>query len=432
MSDATASRRSWPARLAWAALVFQAFFAMTNFGHGLRPEYGGIAALFMLVAAGGARWRMLARHPLPWLVLAFVAYAVLQAAHAAQLTPGLSFAKHLSANAEPVRVGVLACVIGVWLAEQPRRMSLLLGLMVAGFVLAALVCTPWTHLGAVAAGALRLRFHYSENIVGEYAAMGLLLLSLYALSRPLRGRPIAATVLGIAGALLLACLLYAQSRAAWLAAALVPLTVVARLRDGSGHWRRPAAIALGVAVLAVVAVLCVGYTLVARRFAGGEAIAEALARGDLATLPPTSAAVRLQLAALGLHAWFEHPLLGSGLRSIAPMIAASGIHIADYVPPHLHNAYLQAAVGLGGIGATLLLAAFGVLVCELILARRAGEVGAALYWALLGSFGIVLVVNVFDFLLWRFDYLRAPLEILLGCCFALSLRRRNAGRAAGS
>lgn len=403
---------------------------MTNFGHGLRPEYGGIAALLVLVAAGGARWRVLAGHPLPWLVLAFIAYAVLQALHAAQLMPGMSFAQHLSANAEPVRVGVLTCVIGVWLAEQPWRMPLLLGLMVAGFVLAALVWAPWPHLDAVAAGALRLRFHYSENIVGEYAAMGLLLLVLYALSRPLRGHAVVATTLGVAGALLLACLLYAQSRAAWLAAALVPLAAIAHLRDGNGRWRRPAAIAMGVAALAVVAVLCVGYTLVARRLAGGEAIADALARGDLATLPPTSATVRVQLAALGLHAWLEHPLLGSGLRSIAPLIAASGIHIADYVPPHLHNAYLQAAVGLGGIGAGLLLAAFGLLVRELRLARHAGEVGGALYWALLGSLGIVLVVNAFDFLLWRFDYLRAPLAILLGCCFAVSLRRRGAGRAA--
>ncbi|HEX7113440.1 MAG TPA: O-antigen ligase family protein, partial [Mizugakiibacter sp.] len=289
---------------------------------------------------------------------------------------------------------------------------------------------PWSHLDAVAAGALRLRFHYSENIVGEYAAMGLLLLALYALSRPLRGHPAAATALAVAGALLLACLLYAQSRAAWLAAALIPLVVVVHLRGGGGRWRRPAIIAMGATALAVVVVLCVGYTLVARRLAGGEAIAEALASGGLATLPPTSAAVRVQLAALGVHAWLEHPLLGSGLRGIAPLIGASGIHIADYVPPHLHNAYLQAAVGLGGIGAGLLLAAFGLLVRELGLARRAGEVGGALYWALLGSLGIVLVVNAFDFLLWRFDYLRAPLELLLGCCFALSLRRRGAGRAA--
>lgn len=408
---------------------------MTSFGSWLRPEYGGIAALLVLAVAGGERWRALARHPLSWLVLAFIAYSVLQAAYAAQLAPGSPLAKHLSANAEPVRVGVLTCAIGAWLAGQPRRMPLLLGLMVAGFLLAALTCAPWRELGAVTAGTLRLRFRYAENIVGEYAAIGLLLLPLYVLSRPAlptRGRAAIAAALALAGVLLLACLLYAQSRAAWLAAALIPLVVVAHLRDAHVRWRRPAVFAMGVAVLAVAAVLCVGYTLVAQRFSGGEAIATALARGDLATLPHTSATVRVQLAALGLHAWQEHPLLGSGLRSIGPMIVASGIHIADYVPPHLHNAYLQATVGLGGMGAALLLAAFGLLLRELWLARRAGEVGSALYWALLGSLGIVLVVNAFDFLLWRFDYLRAPLELLLGCCFALSLRRRGSDRATGA
>ena len=431
-SNATSSRESWTTRLAWTALAFQAFFAMTHFGKWLRPEYGGAAALLILAVAGGKRWRELVRHPLPWLVLAFVAYAVLQAAYVCRLTPGLSFAKHLSYNAEPVRVGVLTCAIGAWLAERPRRMPLLLGLMVAGFVVAALVCTPWDRIDAIVTGALRLRLGYAENIVGEYAAMGLLLLSLCALSQSPRPHARAkigfTTMLVSAGVPLLACLLYAQSRGAWLATALVvPLALCACLREVHHEWHRPAAIALGVALLAVIAALGVGYALVAHRLAGGEAIATALANGGLADLPSTSVTVRVQLAALGWHAWLTHPLWGIGLRSIHPMILASGIHIDNYVPPHLHDAYLQALVGLGIVGAGLLLATFALLVRELWLAQRAGNAGRVLYWALLGCLGILLIVNLFDYLTWRFDYLRAPLELLLGCCFALSLRRRRGG-----
>lgn len=430
MSNAATSRESWAARLAWVALGFQAFFAMTHLGNWLRPEYGGTAALLILVAAGGKRWRELAGHPLSWLVLAFIAYVVLQAAYLAQSTSALSFAQHLSFNAKPVRVGVLTCAIGAWLAERPRRIPLLLGLMVAGFVLAALVCTPWAQLDAIVTGALRLRFRYAENIVGEYAAMGLLLLSLYALSSSARrhGRAAIAraAILVPVGMLLLACLLYAQSRAAWLATALVvPLVTFACLRDAHHHWRRPAAIALGAAILATVAALGVGYPLVAQRLAGSGTIAAALAHGELAELPSSSVTLRVQLAALGWHAWKAHPLLGIGLRSIQPMIDASGIHMGGYVPPHLHNAYLQALVGLGGIGAGLLLAAFTLLVHELRRARRTGNAGNAPYWALLGCLGIVLIVNVSDFLSWHNDYMRAPLELLLGCCFALSLRRRR-------
>lgn len=420
--------------LAWTALAFQAFFATTHLSHWLRPEYGGAAALLIGLMAGGKRWRGLARHPLPWLVLVFIVYAVLQAAYAARLTPELSFGKHLSYNAEPVRVGVLTCVIGAWLAEErPCRMSLLLGLMVAGFVLAALVCTPWPRLDAIVTGALRLRLRYAENIVGEYAAMGLLLLSLFALSRMprRRGATIAwAAILIPVGVLLLACLLYAQSRAAWLAAALVvPLATFACLRDVHRHWHRPAVIALGVATLAVIAALGVGYTLVVHRLAGGETIAAALAHGELAGLPSSSVTLRMQLGALGWHAWTSHPLLGIGLRSIRPLIDASGIHMGSYVPPHLHNAYLQILLGLGVIGAGLLLAAFMLLVHELWLARRAGDAGSALFWALLGCLAIALIVNISDYLTWRFDYLRAPLELLLGCCFALSLRRRRPAQA---
>ena len=430
MSGTATVGDSWAARLAWAALAFQAFFAMTHFGKWLRPEYGGAAALLILVVAGGKRWRALVRHPLSWLVLAFIAYAVLQAAYVARLTPELSFGKHLSYNAEPIRVGVLTCAIGAWLAERPRRMPLLLGLMVAGFVVAALVCTPWARIDAIVGGALRLRLRYAENIVGEYAAMGLLLLSLFALSRPPhplgRKRIGFAVVLVVAGVPLLACLLYAQSRGAWLAAALmVPIALYACLRDVHRQWHRPAAIALGMALLAVIAALAVGYALVAHRLAGGEAIAAALAHGELEDLPSSSVTIRVQLAELGWHAWQTHPLWGIGLRSIHPLIVASGIHIGGYVPPHLHDAYLQAVVGLGVMGACLLLAAFALLVRDLVLVRRAGIVGNVLYWALLGCLGIMLIVNLFDYLTWRFDYLRAPLELLLGCCFALSLRLRR-------
>jgi O-antigen ligase len=414
------------------ALAFQAFFAVTHFGHWLRPEYGGMLALIVLAVAGGSRWRALAQHPVFWLVLAFIVYAVLQAAHVAQMTPGVSWDKHLSENAEPVRVGVLACVIGVCLAEQPRRIPHLLGLMVAGFLCAALVYAPWSDPGAVATGALRLRFHYAENIVGEYAAIGLLLLSTYALSQAVRGRMVVLAGLVVAGLLLLACLLYAQSRAAWLAAVvLIPAAAIAHAREVGGHWRRTVAIVIGVTAIVVAVALGAGYGFVSHRLAGGQAIVEALAHGDPATLPQTSATVRVQLALLGLHLWYGHPLLGIGLHDIAPTIAASGIHIGAYVPPHLHNAYLQAAVGLGSIGAALLLATFGVLIRGLWLARRAGVAGSALYWALLGSLGIVLVVNLSDCLMWRFDYVRAPLELLLGACLALSLRRRGTRVATG-
>ncbi|HET9818157.1 MAG TPA: O-antigen ligase family protein [Rhodanobacteraceae bacterium] len=437
MSQADASHRRWRrpsfAVLVFPALAFQAFFAVTHFGHGLRPEYGGTLALIVLAVAGGRRWRALVQHPVFWLVLAFTVYAVLQAAQVAQMTPGVPWDKHLSKNAELVRVGVLACVIGVCLAEQPQRIPHLLGLMVAGFLCAALVYAPWSDLGAVAAGALRLRFHYAENIVGEYAAIGLLLLSMYAMSQAVRGRVVVLAGLVVAGLLLLACLLYAQSRAAWLAAAvLIPATAIAHARDASGHWRRPVVIVIGITAIVVAVALGAGYGLVSHRLAGGQAIVEALANGDPATLPQTSATVRVQLALLGLHLWNEHPLLGIGLHDINPTIAASGIHIGDYVPPHLHNAYLQAAVGLGSVGAALLLATFGLLIRGLWLARRVGAAGSALYWSLLGSLGIVLVVNFSDCLLWRFDYVRAPLELLLGACLALSLRRRGTSVAAGS
>lgn len=414
---------AWLARLAGVALALQALLATTHFeSPWLHSEHAGSVALLILVVAGGARWRALARHPLPWLVLAFIACVVLVSAHAAYLAPALPFAKQISANAEPVRVGILACVIGAWLANWPRGIPWLLGLMVAGLVLEVLAGMPWLHLDAIADGMLRLRlrFDYPQNLIGEYAAMGLLLLSLYALARPPHGGVLVTGLLGLAGALLLACLLYAQSRAAWLAALLVPLAVIMYLRDARRRWRGVAV----VAAIVVVVMLVAGSAIVAQRVAGGQAIASALLDGDWSKLPSSSVTVRVQLVTLAWHTWLAHPVLGIGLRNIEPLIAASGIHIAAYVPPHLHNGYLQAAVGLGSVGVVLLLATFMLLVRDVWRARRAGEIGSALYLGLCGSLGIILVANLTDCLFWHLDFVRAPLELLLGCCFAISLRHR--------
>ena len=114
------------------------------------------------------------------------------------------------------------------------------------------------------------------------------------------------------------------------------------------------------------------------------------------------------------------------MRSTHELIADANLDTGGVRHVHLHNAYLDALVGIGLVGAGLLGLVFVLLMRELVLAWRSGVITTATLCVFAGCFGIVLVANAFDSLLWRFEYSRAPLEILFGCCIAYGLiRRRN-------
>lgn len=423
---------SLPAALAAAGLALAALFAATRFPQPLSASYGTDLMLLALLLAGRAPWRELAAHPFARLLLLFAAYGIAQAALAAQRVPDIGFLAQLSAVAAPVKLGAFACVIGWWLAERPRWAWPALALMLSGMALWTLVQLPWGNLAALANGSLRLRLGYAENLVGMLAAIAVLGLVLQARRgrRPAAAiaRAAATATLTLGLVLFSAALLFAQSRGAWLALALtLPLASIGLRHVAAEPASRRDRILRAVAGL--LALLLVAGFLdqpqISARLHGGWTVAQALLHGDRTVLATSSVGLRLDLYALGIRSWLQAPLLGWGLRSVGPLIAASGLRWGSYVPPHLHDAYLQIAVGLGAIGLALLTAMCGVLLRDLWRARRLPQLDPLLCRTLLGSLAIVLIVNAFDFLLWSNGYMRAPLMILLGAALGVSFRLRR-------
>jgi len=138
--------------------------------------------------------------------------------------------------------------------------------------------------------------------------------------------------------------------------------------------------------------------------------------------------IRMLLYRMGVERFLERPWLGWGLDTIPVLIERARLPTGGEQFVHLHNAYLDALVGLGVIGAALLFGVFALLMRELWLAWRTGIVSTASFWGLAGCVGIVLIANNFDSLLWRFEYARAPLGLLFGCCMAYGLIRERRAR----
>lgn len=464
MTDATVPSRL--KSLALAALIFHAFFAMTDFGGQLKPELGAIAALLLMLFAGREPWRELARLPLVWLLTLFIVFVIAHAGYATAVFPSIGYSKQLSAAAELVRLGVLSCVVGWWLSLMPRAIPVLFGLMTAGLLAAVLAYMPWTNLPQIWDGQLRPKLGMPENLAGQLAALGgwlalCLLLKAWNTHGRFRRKRGLMIIFLLAYIGSFCALLFSQSRGAWLAfAATLPVLMLSvwytgkRERGGAVPWLPL------VCVAAISLLLLLGARdLITQRFAGAEQFLpqishdkerDASGAGVSPQLPGKlvkhksgsmasnadraseakeannkAVSVRMSLYHFGMERWREHPLLGWGLRSTSTLIAGSGLDLGGQRHAHLHSAYLDAMVGMGAIGAGLLFLFLAMLVRELVLAWRRGVVSNASFWMVSGCIGIVLIANGFDSLLWRYDYSRAPLEIVFGCCVAYALISRR-------
>lgn len=476
-------------RVALCSLGFLAFFAMTDFDLYMRPEFGAGMALVAMFFAGRTPWRELAALPVVRLLGGFIAFLIVHSLYATWVVPQIDYSDQLSTAAKLVRLGVFACVVGWWLSVCPRAIPGLLGLMVLGLLVAVLYHMPWHALPEIWEGQMRPRFGIPENLSGQLAAVGgwLALCLLIGIWRDHpRGRRrnwlLAVGFAAYAGSFCV--LLFSQSRGAWLAfLSATPLAIL-------GYWltRRPRGIRTlpwqPVVLGALMSVLLVlgARDIFAIRFAGAERMlpvaeeaaqvvapanpakatdpprvshAPSKASSDAAlpgvVAPPASTGqapgadvtstidttipgnkaigIRVRLYELGVQKFKERPWLGWGLDSTPALIASAHLDLAGERHVHLHNSYLDALVGMGLIGSLLLLALFVLVIRELVLAWRGGIISTASFWALAGCVGIVLVANAFDSLLWRFEYARAPLELLFGCCIAYALIRRRGANA---
>ena len=414
--------------IALSAVGYQALFGMTDLAL-VKPEFGALLAAVMLPFAGKSIWRQLAANPFVRVLGAFVAFALLQTVYLGASHSPVSLQDLGAEVSKPIKLGLCGVAIGAWLSVHPRMIGVMLKLVLAGLfgqAVFSLITAPWP---ALLDGSARLGFGYPENLSGAFAAIGVLAFSLLGLdasrhaARSLRRYTVA--TFALAALVMLAALLFAGSRGAWLAAATsTPVGIALFLRrDGWQAWARhwPGKRKAVLALMAMFAILALMLLHARARMSGAEDIGAKLLDGDIGTIPMSSVGIRLHLFSYGSDLFLQRPLLGHGLGAIQQLIAASSIRAGTYIPTHMHDIYLQAIVGLGLLGSAIMAWGLVVLCRQAFLAYRDGLVDARIFWLLAGSLLILMQVNLFDCLAWHLMHSRVPLEVLLGCAVACSL-----------
>lgn len=385
-------------------------FALTLHANRALAVLGCLMMLFGLYRLTPDSRAALARLPLYRWLLLFAIYVLLRALAAMLADPGAARTQGSDAVRFVYFVGVLP--VAWFLEGSERRLLRVLALALAGFLIARLWHLPAAlALPAEAWAIERPGLGLAPIGLGYYAGfafIGMLLLSPGILAS-IRGTALRATAAGsmVAAALfLLQCVIWSQSRGAWLS--LLPCLLLALgwffYRNRTGRW---------IALLVLTTLIGVGMynrDTIGERFGAEQATLQLLMQGKFDEIRSGderggnySIGTRINMFRAGLDALAEHPLIGAGP-------AAPRLLLKAHPDPILrqwndfHNAPVDLAVRFGAIG--LLLLAGGVLAtaaCGLGSDFRRAY-GGDLQLLLWIGFALLILSSLSNFRLLNFDW----------------------------
>jgi O-antigen ligase len=298
--------------------------------------------------------------------------------------------------------GFFSLVCAWWIAARTRHLGLLLGLATAGFFLSFVFKTDWSQWQHYISGALRIDMDsLNPNKTGWYAAMfcsGLMIL-VYRYIHVFSRSHLSLHLLRISASLALCIffglfLLWSQSRAAWLAFGVVVLLLTLLLLI-QGYSRRQFNVKHATVILAVTLLslyLVQNTDIIKKRIAYESDTIRSLSADQISELPMNSVGTRLKLWEYGIDKFQQRPLLGWGLGTMNTQASVFTHGEAN----HLHNFYLETLVGLGAVGATLLL--FNIVLIQRLAWRayRNGTMEREMGILLLALFILTVVFQFFS------------------------------------
>lgn len=322
--------------------------------------YGGLGLMLFALAGQGRRFRQQVRRLSFFWISAAVTGYILVSGLAAYLQAGTEWRPGILERAVDLLLagGIFAPLVAYWLGGDGRRVRWVLGLGLAGLLAALATGFNWQRLDAVMGGAREL--FGMGNGAALFAAIGLTGLLILVASGRLRR-----WWLELLALLLLGCLavvvLWTQTRAVWLACALVlPLVAVVMCLQAWKYHDNRRAIALMVVVVGLLGVVVISTGHILERRLSDES------RGFLSLLSDevddygnSGLRFRVPLWRDALQRIQARPVLGWGAGTSEMLITASDTeHSSDLT--HYHNLYLQLLVELGAVGLGLFLVWIGV------------------------------------------------------------------------
>lgn len=358
--------------------------------------YGGLGLMLLALAGQGSRfWQRARTLGFFWVSAAVTGY-ILVSGLAAYLQAGAGWRPGILERTGDLLLagGVFAPLVAYWLGGDGRRVRWVLGLALAGLVAALATGFNWQRLDAVMAGARDL--FGMGNGAALFAAIGLTGLLILVAAGRLRH-----WWLELPALLLLGCLavvvLWTQTRAVWLACALVlPLVVIVMCLQAWKYHDNRRAIALMIVVVGLLgaAVFSASHIL-ERRLSDETSGFMALLSDESEGYGSSGLRYRVPLWQDALERIRARPLLGWGAGTSEMLIAHSDAeHSANLT--HYHNLYLQLLVELGVAGFVLFLVWIGMALKTAVVGGRGMREAFPVIVFLFAAIALFLLAGLFQ------------------------------------
>lgn len=318
--------------------------------------YGGLGLMLFALAGQGSRFWQRARPLSFFWISATVTGYILVSGLAACLQAGAGWRPGILERAADLLLagGIFAPLAAYWLGGDGRRVRWVLGLALAGLVAALATGFNWQRLDAVMGGSREL--FGMGNGAALFAATGLTGLLVLVASGRLRR-----WWLELLALILLGCLavvvLWTQTRAVWLAGALVlPLVMIVMCLQAWKYHDNRRAIALMIVIVGLLGAAVFSASHILEHRLSDEASGFIALLSDESDVYGSSGLrYRVPLWRDALERIRARPVLGWGAGTSEMLIASSDTEHAASLT-HYHNLYLQLLVELGAVGLGLFLA----------------------------------------------------------------------------
>jgi O-antigen ligase len=399
-----------------------------------------LAALLLRLRHTAARLR---RDPLLWLSLAFGGYLLPLTLWAMTAFP-VSPSDQLKEALDLLRLGFLPLlVVAFWLAEHPGRIPAVLTLALAGLLARILSRLDAIDIELFVAG-VRAKFGMSPNAFGLYccvALLGLIVLAPRAWGRWPQPLALAALrlALWLAAMLMMASgVIFAQSRAAWLALVLVfPPTLLWRFlpawRSAAPAQRRRAWIAAAAGLALAGILVAWNHAIIVKRISASTDSLHRLVQGQDPSGNHDAYTMRYLWWRYAFERFRERPLCGWGPGTVEHLFQTSPypqIQVLSKRFKDFHNSLLQIVIQVGSLGALLFALQAALVLHSLRHAWRSGWLPRDVALFTLAALVIFLICS-FSNLRTRDHFGQFFLMLVGGTAYAWRLRPVPSAAAAG-